>query len=509
VDEDAQAALYAERVPAHVHSRATFEAWRREAEAKEPNVLHFTREAVMRHAATHVTEALFPATLAMGGAKLALDYRFAPGHPRDGLTLTVPLALLNQLDEGRLTWLVPGLVREKITLYLKGLPKALRNRLIPLPDTVTAFLEAVPFGADALPAALRGWLRNRLGETVDAAVLDAVELPPYLRMNVRVVDAAGAGLGEGRDTVELRARLGEAAQLSFAAAGPGFERSGLASWDFGELPESLAVVRKGQRLTGYPALVDEGDTVALRLLDTRDAAQAATRAGVLRLMRRALKDALSRYEKGPPGFQQTALQLRAVVPPDRLQEDVLAAIVDRAFLGDDPLPRDADAFAAQVKRARTRLPAVADGALRLLAAIAAAHASLSQRLGAAPPGLGRLTAELRAQRDALVYPGFFAGTPWAQLNHVPRYLQALERRLAKYPANPDRDARHAAQVMLWWTKYKEQRERDRAAGRSDARLEEFRWLLEELRVSLFAQELRTPQPVSFKRVEKAWAALQD
>jgi ATP-dependent helicase HrpA len=508
VDDAALAALYAERVPAHVHSRAGFEAWRREAEATDPQVLHFTRDAVMRHAATHVTEELFPARLAQDGTSLPLDYRFAPGHPRDGLTLTVPLAQLNQLDEARLSWLVPGLVREKVTLMLKALPKALRNRLVPLPDAVTAFLEAVPFGEQALAQALRSYLRARLGDAPPADVLDAVELPPHLVMNVRVVDLAGAELAEGRDVADLKRRLGEAAQLSFAAAGPAFERTGLRSWDFGELPASLAVVRKGQRLTGFPALVDEGEAVALRLLDTREAADAATRAGVLRLMRHQLKDAISRFEKGLPGVQAAALQLRGAIPAERLQQDVLAAVIDRAFLGEDPLPRDAAAFAAQVKRGRTRLPAVAEGATRLLAGIAGAHASLSQRLGAAPPALGRLVAELRAQRDALVHPGFFATTPWSQLGHLPRYLEALERRLAKYPANPDRDGRHAAQVAAWWARYRERRERDEAAGRPSPGLDAFRWLLEELRVSLFAQELRTPTPVSFKRVDKAWQALE-
>jgi len=508
VDEQVLAALYAERVPPHVHSRATFEAWRKEAEANDPQLLFFTRDDVMRHGAAHVTEALFPTSLALDGTRLALDYRFAPGHPRDGLTLTVPLALLNQVDEDRLSWLVPGLVRDKVTLYLKALPKALRNRLIPLPDTVTAFLEASPFGEESLAQALRGYLRRRLGEAPAADAFDAVELPPYLVMNLRVVDAAGAELGEGRDLADLRRRLGEAAQMSFAAAGPGFERSHLRSWEFGELPESLTIARKGQRVTGYPALVDEGEDVALRLLDTRDAAEASTRAGVIRLIRFQLKDVLARYEKGLPGFQPIALQLRATIAPDRLLGDVVEAIVDRAFIGDDPLPRDASAFAAQVKRARARLPAVAEAAMRSLGSIATAYGSLTQKLNAAPVGLGRLVADLRTQRDALVHPRFFAATPWAQLAHLPRYLQAFERRLAKYSANPDRDARHAAQVAAWFGRYRERLERDQAAGRVTPGLEDFRWLLEELKVSLFAQELRTPTPVSFKRVERAWNALE-
>ena len=280
-------------------------------------------------------------------------------------------------------------------------------------------------------------------------------------------------------------------------------------WDCGDLPESLTFARGGRQLTGYPALVDDGDAVSLRLLDTRDAALAATHAGVLRLLRIALRDAIGRYEKGGPGFAQAALQLKAAVPTDRLLADVLAAAYDRAFLADDPLPRSEQAFAEAVKRARARLPAVVEGAFRLLGEIAVAHVALTQRLAGAPPASSRFVAEIRAQRDALVYPGFFQATPWPQLAHLPRYLTALDRRVAKYAERPDRDARHAGQVAELWRRYRERAGQAGAAAGApvDARLEAFRWLLEELRVSLFAQELKTPFPVSFKRVEKAWSEL--
>jgi ATP-dependent helicase HrpA len=311
----------------------------------------------------------------------------------------------------------------------------------------------------------------------------------------------------GRDLTALRAQLGEAAQMSFAAAGEGIEKKGLRKWDFGDLPESLAITRGAQRLIGYPALVDDGDSVSLAMQDTRDAADAATRAGVMRLLKLALKDAAARFDKGGPGFGQAGLLLKTAIPSDRLLADVLAAAMDRAFLGDDELPRSEKAFAEQVKRARTRLPAVVEGAFRLLAAIAAEHAALAQRLAGLPAAQSRLGAEVRAQRDALVYPGFFGATPWPQLQHLPRYLKALDRRLAKFGERPDRDAQHADQVADLWQRYRERAARNAQAGRSEPALEAFRWLLEELRVSLFAQELKTPVPVSFKRVERSWADL--
>jgi len=504
VDDETIAAFYAERVPPDVHSLVTFERWRAEAEKRAPRLLFMSREALMRHAASQVTEELFPETLAMAGATLPLKYRFAPGHALDGLTVSVPLPLLNQLDDARLSWLVPGMVREKVTLYLKGLPKAWRGRLVPIADVVTDFLTEMPAGAGSLPEALRGYLERRLRERVPTELLDAVDLPPHLAVNVRVVDASGTELAAGRDIAALRARLGEAAQLSFAAAGPSIERKGVRAWDFGDLPATLTVVRNGVRLTGYPALVDDVASVSIALLDTREAASAATRAGVLRLMRFALKDALARYEKGAPGFAQAALQLKTAIGTDRLLADVLAAVVDRAFLGDDPLPRDEKAFGEQVKRARTRIPAVAEGAFRLLATIASEHHAVTQRLAAAPPAHTRFAAGLMAERDALVYPGFFAATPWAQLSHLPRYLKALDRRYVRHLERPDRDARHAAELADFGTRYRERAGRERTGGAISPGLEAFRWLLEELKVSLFAQELRTPFPVSWKRVQKAW-----
>ncbi|MEO8486697.1 MAG: ATP-dependent RNA helicase HrpA [Betaproteobacteria bacterium] len=508
VDDDALAAFYAARVPAEIATTAAFERWRIEAEKRDPTLLLMTREALMRHAAEDVTATLFPETLALDGATLPLKYRFSPGHPLDGLTLTVPLALLNRVDDARLSWLVPGMVREKVTWFVKALPKAFRNRLVPLAPAVTAFLESAEHGREPLPDALRAWLRSTLGEAPPADAWDATPLPAHLTVNIVVVDAAGRELGSDRDPGALRGRLGEAAKASFATSGPAFGRAGQKRWEIGDLPETLEVVRGSQRLTAYPALVDEGASVALTLLDTRAAADASTRRGVVRLIRIALKDALSRYEKGGAGFAQAALALKTAIPTDRLFADVLDAIADRAFLADDPLPRSEKAFDEQVKRARTRLPAVADAAFRLLATIATAWHGLGARLAAAPPGLGKLAAELRTQRDELVAPGFMAATSWGQLQHLPRYLEGIGRRWTKARENPEREARHGPAVEAWTRRWRERRDRDRVAGRDDPALDAFRWLLEELRISLFAQELRTPMPVSLKRVEKAWAAIE-
>ena len=507
VDDDAIAAFYAERLPDGIYSLATFEPWRKDIEHGDSHALFLTREALMRHAALHVTEALFPETLALAGTDLPLKYRFAPGQPYDGLTLTVPLALLNQIDADRLSWLVPGMIREKLSILLKALPKALRNRLSPLPEAVTAFLESAAYGQRPLADALRGWLRERLGEALPIDLWNSAAIPEHLSIQIRVIDDAGTELAAGRDLAALRTQLGEAAQLSFAQAGPALERRGLSTWDFGDLPETLTTVRHGQRLVGYPALVDDGDSVSIALMDTRGAAGTSTRAGVVRLLRIALKSNLRAYEKGGAGFPHAAMQLKTAIPSDKLLADVMAAVCDRAFMGDDSLPRSDREFAEQLKRARTRLPAVAEGAFRLLAAVGAAHHALVQRMAAASPALSRAIAEVRKRRDALVYPGFFQATPWANLAHLPRYLSALDRRLAKFPESAARDARHAETVATWWERYHERRDAQRLAGEVAPALESFRWLVEELQVSLFAQELKTPFPISAKRLERVWGEL--
>ncbi|HVE48245.1 MAG TPA: ATP-dependent RNA helicase HrpA [Casimicrobiaceae bacterium] len=506
VDAEAIAAFYAERIPAGVYSLVTFERWRVDAESSDPRVLFFTREALMRHAASSVTQALYPETMTMAGIALPLVYRFAPSHPLDGLTLSVPLSMLNQLDDARLSWLVPGMIRDKVREYVKALPKQFRNRLLPLPDIVTTFLADTPPGEAPLTDALRAWIKRRLGESPAANAWDAIDLPPHLMVNVRVVDASGHELGSDRDLTRLRQKLGEAAQMSFAK-GAAFEKKGLKRWDFGDLPATISTRRDGSAVTGYPALIDEGDSVSLALLDTAEAAEAATRKGVVGLIRLALPEQAARVAKTPAAFTQASIVLRSAITLDRLSEDVLQAIYDRAFVGDDPLPRNQAAFDEQIKRARTRLPAVADSAFRLLAEIVSRYQALSQRLAALPSAHARFAADIRAQRDQLIHPGFFSATPWSQLAHIPRYLETLERRIAKFVERPDREARHAELLRELARRHAARAERNRLTGRSDPALERFRWLLEELKVSLFAQDLKTPYPVSIKRVEKAWSDL--
>ena len=437
----------------------------------------------------------------MGEARFALAYRFEPGHPLDGVTMTVPLALLNQVDDAAIDWLVPGMIRDKVAWTMKALAKRIRTQLVPVPGHVTKFLEGTQPGAKPVKDAVLEYASRAAGERLDADAFSKDEPPAHLRMNVRVVDEAKRELAMDRDLGGLRRRLGEAASLTLAKARPGMEREGITSWDFGELPEQVTFRRGHQTLTGYPALVDDAASVSIRLFDTPDKARAAHREGVKRLLAVELKEPVKSLERALPGFNALALRFNAVIPADRLRADLVAAILDRAFIGEDEPPRERKGFEDQKKRAKARLPAVTEGAARYAAAIGEASQQLAQAL-AQSGAPGRVTQEVKGQRDRLVYPGFLARTPWSQLEHVPRYLRGYALRLQKYRANAERDAKHAASVQALWDEYEARAGADRAAERRDPKLEEYRWLIEELRVSLFAQELRTPFPVSAKRLAR-------
>ncbi len=503
VDDRALFAFYDARVPKDLADARSFDTWYRTASAQDPGLLFLARADLMRHGAESVTEELFPRELDVGEAAFPLAYRFEPGHAMDGITMNVPLALLNQVDEAALDWLVPGMIREKVAWLMKALPKRIRTQLVPVPEHVTRFLEQAAPGAQGVKEAVLAYAGRIAGERLDADVWSKEPPPAHLRINVRVLDEAKRELAMGRDLAQLRRRLGEAASLTLAKAKPGMEREGITAWDFGELPEQVSFRRGQQMLTGFPALSDEGASVAIRLFDTRDKAAEAHHAGVRRLLALELKEQVKNLERALPGFTALALKFHAAITADALKADLIDAIVDRAFIGEDAPARTAPAFEEQKKRAKARLPAVTEGALRHAAAIGEANQQCLQVL-AQSASLGRVAQEVKAVHERLVYPGFLARTPWDRLEHLPRYLRGCALRLQKFRADAQRDAKHAATVHTLWANYEVRARADRDAGRRDPKLEEFRWLIEELRVSLFAQELRTPLPVSAKRLQRFW-----
>jgi ATP-dependent helicase HrpA len=501
VDDETQVAWYRARIPAGIASGATFEKWL-SAQAND-NALRMSANDLTRQGASAPTPEQFPKVLKLGDATFPVQYRFDLGDPLDGVTIKVPLALLNTIEERETSWLVPGLLREKLASMFKLLPKAARGRVQPIPDAVTHFLECVQPKQSSLGAAGIQFLREFYALAIEPDQWPCDDVPNHLRMNFRVMGEAGEELAMGRDLAALKQQLGGAAQAAFSGGSHDIEQTGLKSWtSIGTLPPSIVVKRRAQTVTAYPSVIDEGDSVGVRLLDTEAAAQACHRKGVVRVMSIELAQQLRHWEKGPAGFTQTALQFKGIITPQALLTDYLAAVSDRAFIGDDEVPRDEKSYKTQLQRAKTRLAPVADGLGKLLATLAGELNALNQTI-AAPTGAGRaLVPTLKMWRDGLIFPGFLQATPWAQLSHLARYVESLRRRYAKLQDSPHREQRHGPVMAAFYTRLDTELHKGNQGVSPD--LDAIRWVTYELGVSLFAQELKTPYPVSIKRLEKLW-----
>jgi len=528
VDDELIHAFYDGLIPADVATGAAFEHWRLEAERDRPKLLYLVRDELMRHEAAGVTTDLFPKQLALlgkggPGTSFGLSYHFEPGSPRDGVTMTVPLAALNQIDAVRAEWLVPGMLKEKAHLLLKSLPQKLRRHCVPLPDYAAAFAARHgPRISEPLLDVLIEDVREHAGVVCQRADFKLETLPAHLTMNFRVVDDTGRQLGMGRNLAQLRAELGEEVQVSFrtAARADVVVASNLATdirdWDIGELPDLMQVERRGPdgrvvTLVGFPALVDHGDHGAIEVFDDADEAHRQHRAGLRRLFRLQLRDQLKFLEKTLASLQTTQMQagavpaLAAAFPSfEAMREQVVVSALDRTCLA-EPWPRDRAAFLARRDEARGKLSLIAQEIARLLTTIVAEGAGLPKKMNAVR-GFPAVIADVEQQLARLFPRNVVVEVPAAQLAHYPRYLKAIALRLEKIRIDPSRDAQRLQELSALQVPWL--RELAARKGVHDPRLEEFRWLLEELRVSLFAQELRTPMPISAKRLQKAWDALR-
>ncbi len=486
----------------------TFQAWLKTAERENPRLLFLSRDDLMQHAAAHITEEQFPKFWQTADGKFELSYRFEPHHPLDGVTLTLPLTVLNRLHAPSLEWLVPGMLREKIQLLIKALPKQIRRICVPVPDFITQFLSQNPDrNAPILPQLAQAIAKTagdiRILEQINQDEWAAFRLPEHCYFNLRIIDDGGQELAGGRKLHELQQQLGQAAAVTFRDNTQEFERDNVTTWDIGTLPESIKFARGKQQLTGYLGLQKEKDgRIALRLCDTTEAAEQAHRQGVIELMKLQLKEQVKDLNKGIQGFTQAAMLLKHI-NADTLRDDLTQAVCDRAFIGEDELPRNEKAFKEQIKRARSRLPAVKEALSRYLQETAAAYAELNGKLGKHP-----LTHLLRLRLQTLLAAGFATRTPWAQWPRLPIYLKAMTLRLEKYSSNPARDAAREADIQELEQMWQEKNDGLVKQGLpvSDD-LTAFKWMIEELRVSLFAQELKTPYPVSVKRLMKMWEDL--
>jgi ATP-dependent helicase HrpA len=523
----------------------------------------------MRHEAAGITTSQFPKTVRLGGVDCAAAYLHEPGDARDGVTVTVPLFVLNQVNEERCEWLVPGMLKDKVQALLKTLHQRPRSRLVPLPDTAARMAEVLNaserFGAGGLVDALLKLVREATALDIVRADIKVDMLPAHFFMNIRVIDEHGRQLGQGRNLGALKAQWGSQARGAFqalaalklsdtvpapapkgqaplqpeaaqggksqpgaadkqAVASVGREQGGpgaqlhsseqrYTAWTFGPLPELLEIRKGAHAVIGFPALVDGGDAVTLEVFDEPQMAASQHRSGLARLFALQLKDAIKYLEKNIPDLQKMGAAYMQVGKVDgsnaaggtveELKAQIIALALARAFLL-EPLPTDAVAFQKRFDEGRGRLTLIANEVARMALTILLEYQNAARKIkeskNAAPA-----CEDASAQVQRLVSKRFLQTTPWPRLQHLARYLQAVTLRLDKYRADPARDAARLAELrpleQRYWRLVAERK------GAVDERMAEFRWLMEELRVSLFAQELRTPQPVSVKRLEKAWAQL--
>ncbi len=561
VDDELIFAFYDQALPAGIHTGAAFERWYRDEVKKSGQgedklrLLYLSRDDLMRHEAAGVTTDLFPKRMTMAGVEMALGYHFEPGSPRDGVTLTVPLYALNQIDERRAQWLVPGMVKEKVQLLLKSLPQKLRRQCVPLPEYAAGFAarHEQRFGGGGLVEAVIADVREQTQTALKSTDFKLETLPAHLFMNFKVIDEHGRQLAMGRNLAQLRSELGADAQRHFQklAAGAALAAGGVAipaqagaqqppsgargsdarrsepstaanaaaggsapgatalydnltTWNFGKLPELLEIRRGGQTLFGYPALVDRTTHCDVEVFDSPDEAARIHRAGLRRLFALQLREPIKYLEKNLPGLREMAMHYMPLGTQEALRDQLIETALDRACL-QEPLPDDDASFRARRDEGKGRLSLLAQEIARLVGQILTEYAAVTKKLAQAKP-FAPAYADMVQQLQALIGKRFVLDTPYAQLAHFPRYLKAIGQRIDKLKADPARDARAVAEMQPLLQPY--QRAQSARGGVLDPRLAEFRWLLEELRVSLFAQELRTPMPVSVKRLHKVWESMQ-
>ncbi|MBZ8138963.1 ATP-dependent RNA helicase HrpA [Rubrivivax gelatinosus] len=541
VDDELIHAFYDQQLPAEVCSGATLEKWFREEVKKQPKLLQLTRDELMRHEAAGITTDAFPKTVRVGGIDCVASYLHEPGDAKDGITVTLPIYALNQASEERCQWLVPGMLRDKVLALCKSLHQRPRSRLVPLPDFAAEFCATAPFAQGELVDALLKAVRERSQIAVQRNDFKLEQLPPHLFMNFRVVDEHGRQLAMGRDLAGLKAELGVQARSAFQAlaalkvkaapapqpstqpAPAGRERGAgrgvvaevatpqppaapqrHTAWTFGELPELMEIRKGAQTLIGFPALVDGGTHVEIEVFDEPEAAAAKHRVGLRRLVALQIREPLKYLEKNIPDLPKMGVTFMALGGTvEELRQQIVDVAVDRAFLA-EPLPTDERSFKARIDEGRTRLNLIAQEVARLAGVVLAEYAVAARKLKDSRPPKD-VADDVAQQLQRLVPKRFLVATDWAALAHFPRYLKAVTLRLDKLRADPARDATRLAELrpleQRYWRRIAELK------GAQHARLDEYRWLLEELRVSLFAQELRTPQPVSIKRLQKAWDQL--
>jgi ATP-dependent helicase HrpA len=504
VDDETLFDFYDERVGPDVVSGRHFDSWWKKTRHEQPELLTFTREMLVNATAGRVSEAEYPNAWRSEGQPLPLTYQFEPGTKTDGVTVDLPLPVLGQVRGDEFDWQVPGLREELVTALIKSLPKQLRRNFVPAPDVARAVLAELPERDEPLLLALSRELRRLTGITVPQDAWQPDQVPDHLKINFRVVDEQRKTVAEGRNLAELRQTLRPKTKSVLAEAAKDITRTGLTDWTIGTLPRSYQQTVTGFQVTSYPALADAGATVDVRVFDTEAEQARSMWLGTRRLLLLTVPSPVKSVIRGLDNRAKLALGRNPHESIGDLLDDCVRAAVDHLMAAYGGPVWDQAGFAGLRDAVRAELGAVTFQVVDLVRQVLVVRQEVESRLADVPSFAPKASvADMRAQLKALVYRGFVTDTGLEHLADVVRYLRAVDRRLEKLQENPARDVQRTEEIAAITAEYREL-VAGLPAGRADTDpVRRIRWMIEELRVSYFAQTIRTAYPVSEKRVHKA------
>lgn len=511
IDEEDLYSFYDERIPEGIYSGKSFEKWRITIEKESSRHLFMEIESLMQHKAEHITEDQFPDKLIINRHHLELKYHFDPAANDDGVTLIVPLPLLNQIEQKKLEWIVPGLLEEKITALIRTLPKNIRRNFVPVPEYASACMNTLSSSDESLLESVSSQLKRMSGIDIPHDAWSPEKLPDHLRFNFFVVDNQGEQLATGRDLSAIQGQLEGTVKEEFIEVHDSeFERENITEWDFGDLPEKIEIINDNYPFITYPALSEEKEkddyTVALRIYETSSEAERNMHKGLRRLIMLQQKKEVSYLKKNIPCIQNMCLQYTPIDTCSTLIDDIIIASIDTVLHDEYKNFPEGIKNKLQYDHCRTAVSSSLITTGNDLGALASKILSeftvITRRLkGSIPATWIYAIANIKEQLDGMIFKNFIREIPYKQLLHYPRYLKAIQKRLEKLENNPTRDRQLSQEINLYLQLFSPSKSKAADMG---AELEKYRWMLEEYRVSLFSQELKTAYPVSKKRLDDQW-----
>ena len=500
--------FYDNKLPPEIVSGVTLDTWRKTVERAEPKILFLTKEDLTREQQQdYVNEWDFPDSKKIAKLIIPLQYRFEPGHDEDGVTAIIPVHQLNQASQTPFDWLVPGLLEEKCIALIKALPKNIRKHFVPVPEMVKRCLEIEPDFKGSLPEYLGNRLRKLTGEAIPLTAWNTEALTDHLRMNFRVIDDEGRLLDYGRDLKKLQLKHTTKAGDSFdQIAADELNYTGCIGWAFDDLPETYSFIQKDQVFVGFPAIIDEGDAVGVRIFDTQQKAAVQHQIGLMRLFQLQLRKECTYIVKNIPKSAVAELTYNrlpkhpviAAEENSSYKDDLLYLVLYSVFIDGQSI-RTQQAFEQSILSHKAGLIGIANEAGKIALEIMDLYGVIKiqlKRLNSNDP----MAQDINQQLDFMIYAGFIRNTPYQQLNAIPRYLKALQYRLEKFDNNVQKIQEVSRYATRYWNEVEKKTKKDKVIPEQDP----FRWMLEEFRVSLFAQQLKTAYPISVKRIDKAW-----